>query len=401
MILESLPEVAAEGIADVYAALAQDGRPERLDLGIGVYRDSSGHSPILECVRRAQSVLRAKETTKDYRSPSGNREYCEAIERLVLGADHTALREGRVITLQTPGAGGALRAGGELLELSTRTTLWIPEPTWDQQLLIFGAAGLNLQPYPYYDRASNRLQLEPMLDRLRTARRGDAVLLHGCCHNPTGADPTREGWAAIADVCAQQGLIPFVDLVYQGFASGIDEDAWATRLLADRVPEMLLATSSSKSFGLYRERAGTLSVLSTKRAQHGVRAERHLSRIVRSLYFMPPDSGAATVVEILGDAVLRNQWHAELDAMRRRIITVRGAFADALRRVSDREQYEYLRTQNGMFSLLPLGPSAVVELRREHAIYMMPDARINLAALNIGSIERVARAVVAAQRAGG
>ena len=395
-MLAGLPHLDADPIGEVYALLAQDRRSDRLDLGIGVYRDATGHSPIMTCVVEAEKRLLQKQTTKEYRSPSGNHEYCDLMEALVLGAEHSALQARRVITVQTPGAGGALRAGAEVIKAaSPRGVIWVPSPTWDQQLLILGSAGLRLKPYPYYDRAANRLLFDEMMTALRGASAGDAVLLHGCCHNPTGEDLTNQQWGAVALLFAERGLVPFVDLVYQGFGEGIEKDASATRYLAQSLPEMVLASSSSKTFGVYRERAGILSLLHMPGGQHRANLERHISRITRSLYFMPPDAGASTVVEVLTDTALKGQWLTELEAMRTRLASLRVLLAEALQRATGSDHFRYIAGQKGMFSLLPLGAAELDELRRAHAIYLMPDGRINVAAVSATNVERIAGAMAA------
>jgi aspartate aminotransferase len=390
----ALRELADHPVGQVYAALARDRNPNKLDLGIGVYRDASGRCPVMASVQKAQHRLVDSELTKEYRSPDGNWNYCRHIEKLVLGASHPALAARRVLTVQTPGAGGGLRAGAELIQAAARgARIWLPAPTWEHQQLVFRVAGLKLAEYPYYDRQSNRLLFDEMIATLRKAEAGDIVLLHGCCHNPSGEDLSQEQWRALSTVVTGSGLVPFVDLAYQGFADGIDEDVFGARLLAATVPEMILVSSSSKSFGIYRERAGTVSLIFSKPGREMTNAARHLSEVTRSLYFMPPDTGAAIVAEILADEALSELWRRELDAMRGRIIELRASLSRALASQISSGDFEYLARQKGMFSLLPLSSEALSRLQTSHSIYMMPDARINVAAVTEANVTVIAKAI--------
>ena len=398
-MFDRLPELSDDPVGQVYARLFRDPRTDKLDLGIGVYRDASGQSPILNCILESQRRICARQLTKAYMSPVGNVAYCGLAERLILGDDHPALSEGRVSTVQTPGAGGALRAGAELVRaISADARIWLSDPTWDHQWLIMEHSGLSLATYPYYDDATHRVRFSDMLVALERAAPGDAILLHGCCHNPTGADLTPEQWCELAILLERKRLIPFVDLVYQGLGDGIEEDAAGTRCLASIVPEMLIASSSSKSFGVYRDRTGALSVLSNGPGALRANVDRHVSRITRSLYFMPPDWGAALVAEVLGDEALKALWRDELEKIRNRIRALRAGFAEALVKATGEADFSYIAREKGMFSLLPLDWDAIQQLGERHAIYLMPDGRINVAALTESTIDRVAAAVAAELR---
>ena len=394
-MLENLPILPEDPTGKVYQALAADANPRKVDLGIGVYRDASGNSPVMAAVREAQARVVARQESKAYLPPRGNAHYLALMERLVLGADHEALRDRRIFSTQTPGAGGGLRCAAEFIkQASPGARIWVPRPTWDHQLLIFEYAGLTIFEHGYYDPQDHRLRFDTMMDDLKQARPGDVLLLHGCCHNPTGADLSLDQWSAIAHMAVARGIVPFVDLVYQGLGEGLEGDVEGLRLLARSVPEMLLVSSSSKSFATYRDRAGLFSVMAAPGAAGLANASRHISRITRSLYFMPPDMGAATVVELLADPALSMLWETELEFMRNRIagqrVTMRRALETRLAR-----SFAHLTEERGMFSLLGLPADEVARLAQEHGIYLMPDSRINFAAIADRDVERVADAIAA------
>jgi aspartate aminotransferase len=392
-MFDALEEIAVHPVAALYLALARDPNPEKVDLGIGVYRDSQGRSPIMGSVRQAMQRLAEKQKTKEYISPGGNRRYSRHMEQLVLGESHSALRDKRVVTYQTPGAGGGLRIAAEVVHRATpNARIWVSDPTWEHQVHVVDAANVPTEVYPYFDRSTNRLQFDRMVTALRRIPAGDVLLLHGCCHNPTGEDLTREQWQIVAEICERQGIIPFIDLVYQGFGDGIEEDAFGARLIAQICSEAIIVTSSSKSFGIYRDRAGTVSLVT--RTNAGIaNTERHLSSIAGGLYFMPPDFGAALVTEILEDETLRGQWRAELETMRTRIVGLRARFRKLLQQKLQHRNFDFLERQKGMFSLLPLSTINLADLQSRHSVYMMPDARINLAALTEERVERVVDAI--------
>ena len=257
-----IPQFDVHPLARVYMAFAKDQNPAKADLGIGVYRDAQGESPILNCVRQAEKKLVASRQTKEYLSPEGNTIYSSLIEKLLLGENHPALVEDRVRSIQTPGGGGALRVAAELIHtVAPDATVWLSRPTWSHQAFVLEQAGVRMAEYPYYDRASNRLEFDRLCETLNTARPGDVVLLHGCCHNPSGEDLAEEHWEALCELLWQRQLVPYIDIAYLGFGDGIEADMIGTRLLAAAAPEMIIASSSSKSFGVYRDRAGALTVI--------------------------------------------------------------------------------------------------------------------------------------------
>jgi aspartate aminotransferase len=387
--LEPLPPDPILGMAQMFA---NDPAPNKVDLGIGVYKDETGQAKILDCVKAAERVLLETQTTKAYLSSAGNPAFNTVTAELLFGPEHPALAEGRVRTVQTPGGTSALRVAADFLRAhNPGATIWLPKPTWANHGAIFAAAGLTVAEYPYYDAAGARLRFEEMLDALAAARPGDVVLLHGCCHNPTGADPDHAQWAELARLLQRTGATPLVDLAYQGFGEGLDEDAHAVRLLAAQLPELIVASSYSKNFALYRDRAGALTVVSAP----GVDADRvraHLMRVIRTNYSMPPDHGAAVVATILGEPRLRTMWQAELAVMRQRIREIRQLLAKALNARSPND-YAFIGRQNGMFTTLSLTGADVVRLREVHHIHASASGRINVAGLTKADIDHLADAL--------
>ena len=362
---------------------------------MGVYRDLSGNTPVLACVRRAEQAVLAAQTTKSYVAAAGREEFNTAVEEMVLGPAHVARRDRRARTAQTPGGCGALRVGAELIRAAAPdVTVHVSDPTWGNHTPLLGGSGLRLERYPYYDAAAHRLRFDAMLERLERAAEGDVVLIHACCHNPTGADLDPAQWQELGQLVTRRRLVPFLDLAYQGFAVDLDTDAAGVRLIAAQVPEALIAISFSKNLGLYRERAGALIVI----GENGSRADAmlsHVLQIARSIYSMPPDHGAAIAAHIFANPALMREWLEELAAMRTRISDMRGLLAQELHRVTGDGSFDFIRAQRGMFSLLGVSPQAVERLREKHHIYMMSDSRMNLAGLIPHNIRYVADAIAA------
>lgn len=368
---------------------------QKVDLGVGVYRDLSGNTPILDCVRRAEKEVLAAQTTKSYVAAGGREEFNSAVEELVLGTQHPARRERRARTSQTPGGCGALRVGAELIKAAAPgAAVHLSDPTWGNHSPLLGGCGLKLQRYPYYDPLTHELHFEAMLQRLQSAPAGDVVLIHACCHNPTGADLNAVQWQTVAELLEQRRLIPFLDLAYQGFAASLESDAAAVRMIAQRVPELLIAVSFSKNLGLYRERVGSLTVISENETRADA-VHSHMLQIARSIYSMPPDHGAAIAAKIFGDPQLKQEWILELDTMRQRIQEMRTLLADRLKEVTGSAAFDFIRTQRGMFSLLGVSPKAVERLREQHHIYMTADSRMNLAGIMPHNVTYVAEAFAA------
>lgn len=380
-------------ILGLLAAFREDTSPQKVDLGVGVYKDEEGKTPVLEAVRVAEGLLLQEQQTKVYLGPGGNEQFNASMGKLVLGADHPALRDGRVRTLQAPGGCGSLRLGAELLVAASKdATVHVSDPTWANHVPLLGGAGLRLERYPYYDARSGAVKFDAMLERLNALPAGDIVLLHGACHNPTGADLSFEQWQAVTKVLQDRALVPYIDIAYQGLGDGLDEDARGARLVASSVPEALIAVSCSKNFGLYRERVGALIVVGQQSA-HAEASASHLRRIARGLYSMPPDHGAAVVARILDDAKLDAMWRNELTAMRERIGELRASLTKALAKTCPGRDFSAVARQRGMFSMLDLPRGAAERLRAEHHIYMVTDGRINIAGLRRGSIDYVANMI--------
>jgi len=389
-MFERLKQLPQDPILQLMQMFRDDTRPNKVDLGVGVYKDDAGNTPIMASVHEAERRLLEGETTKSYVGPAGAAGFNEAMARLILGNTNSLIRDGRISVIQTPGGCGALRMAAEFFRLcQPDTTVWVSTPTWANHMPLLGGAGLNIREYPYLNRETLTVDFAAMLETLEGARAGDVVLLHGCCHNPSGADLTFEQWQAITQLIQRKGLLPFVDMAYQGLGEGIEEDAAGVRYLAGQVPEMVIAASCSKNFGLYRERTGALMLISATGVINTAATSQLLS-VVRSHYSMPPAHGAAIVETILGDDALRAEWQSELSGMCERILGLRHAFADALAPVGD---FGFIARQRGMFSFLGITPEQVRQLREEHGIYMLESSRVNVAGLNNQVLLRVASAI--------
>lgn len=390
--LELLPDDPLLGLLSAYRA---DPSSEKVDLGVGVYKDERGRTPVLEAVRAAERWLITEQETKAYIGPAGNERFNDAIAKLVLGAEHLALRAKRVRVVQAPGGCGALRLAAELItQANAGATIHIGDPTWANHVPLLKSAGLKLRYYPYYNALTGEVRFDQIVRALGVLPRGDVILLHGSCHNPTGADISSDQWHALADVVSERGLIPFVDLAYQGLGEGLDQDAQGVRVLASAVPEMLIAASCSKNFGLYRERVGAFLVVAENEL-HANTVASNVCRVARGLYSMPPDHGAAVVVRIVEDAKLAALWRTELKRMRERTLLLRNALSEALAYACRSRNLSYVSTQHGMFSLMDLPPGAVDRLRRDKHIYLANDGRINISGLNEYSVDYVAWSIAA------
>jgi aspartate aminotransferase len=386
-----------DAILGLMAKFRDDPAPQKVDLGVGVFRDLSGNTPILDCVRRAEKRVLAAQSTKSYVGAAGREEFNLAVEELVLGTSHTARRDRRARTVQAPGGCGALRVGAELIRAAApNTTVHVSDPTWGNHVPLLGSSGLRLESYPYYAAASRELRFAAMLERLDRAAAGDVVLVHACCHNPTGADLAPDQWRELIALLQRRQLIPYLDLAYQGFGDDLTADVAGVRMVAEQLPEVLIATSYSKNLGLYRERVGALIVISDNETRADAVYSQVL-QIARSIYSMPPDHGAAIAACIFADPELRESWVSELAAMRNRIKDMRALLARHLRQVTGNGSFDFIEAQRGMFSLLGVSTEAVGRLRDEHHIYMTNDSRMNLAGVMPHNAAYVAQAIVAAQ----
>ena len=390
-MFETLTAAPPDKILSLSVLYRADNRPDKMDLGVGVYKDSSGATVIMKAVREAEKRLYDSQSTKTYLGMAGDEGFNKAMLQMVFGADGDYAR---LFAGQTAGGTGALRTLAELLaKARPEATVWLSDPTWANHFPILKAAGLKTATYPYFDAATGAVKFDQMLDGLKAAKAGDIVLLHGCCHNPTGANLTIDQWEKVADLLVAQNLFPFVDLAYQGFGDGLEADCAPTRLLAKKVPEMAIATSCSKNFSVYRDRVGCAMLL-CKDADAVKIAGSQLLMATRTMYSMPPDHAAAAVRIILEDEGLTANWKSELEEMRLRMLNLRKGFADALRRHSNSDRFDFIAEHRGMFSRLGITEAQVDRLREEHGIYMVGDSRFNVAGLKEDRLEELAKAVV-------
>ncbi len=392
-MFESVQPAPPDPILGLTAAFREDPRPEKINLSVGVYQDEHGKTPILDCVYTAEKRLTSAAASKSYLPISGSPEYVDVVQQLAFGAGHEVLRSKRVVGAHTPGGTGALRVAADFLHtILPQATLWMSDPTWPNHPSIFEAAAVPTKTYPYFDKASNGLAWEPLLAAIRKMPAGDVILLHGCCHNPTGIDPTVAQWSEIADAIYDRGLVPLLDFAYQGFADGIEEDAAGLRAFLRPGAELMVCSSFSKNFGLYRERVGALSIVAPDQtAAQAVQSQ--VNRVIRANYSNPPGHGADIVNCILHDSQLREIWEREVAAMRCRINGMRQGLVDALADKGVPGDYSFITQQRGMFSFTGLTKDQVETLREQHAIYIVGSGRINVAGLTPANIERVAEAI--------
>lgn len=392
-MLEHLDRLPPDPILGLMAAFRADSDSRKVDLGVGVYRDDAGQTPIMKAVREAERELIAKQTTKTYVAAVGNAGFNEAMERLVLGQGHAALGSGRLRTIQAPGGCGALRLGAELIRAAAPdAVVHVSTPTWANHVPLLSNCGLRLESYPYFDPTTGGVAFDAMLAALDRLPARSVVLLHASCHNPTGADLEESQWRDLLGVVRRRSLLPFIDIAYQGLGRGVGEDAYGPRLFCAELPEVMVAVSCSKNFGLYRERTGALHSLSATTTAADA-AISQLMRIARGLYSMPPDHGAAIVHGILTEERLRASWAAEVDMMRSRIQHLRAAAVQHLATACPRKDFGYILRQRGMFSYLGVDTAAVRQLREQHHVYMMDDGRINVCGLRMDNIGYFAQAV--------
>jgi len=393
MILSGLTAVGDDPILLVSTLFRADDNPNKVDLGVGVYKDADGNTAILECVKKAEEYLVKHQETKAYLSPAGNPGYNQAIKELLFGADHPALKENRAVTFQAPGGTGAIRIGIDFLKTcKPDATVWVSDPTWPNHYGIVDAANLKAEKYRYYNMKKGQFLFDEMMEDLGQAKEGDVVLLHGCCHNASGADLSKEQWNIVADFMLERKLLPFIDIAYQGFANGIEEDAYAVKLLCEKLPEAIVASSCSKNFAIYRDRAGAVTLVSGTEELSKVNAS-HALKIVRSIYSMPPDHGAAVVSHILNDDELRALWIKEVDEMRTRVKEMRQLFVKQIAEKAPSSDFGFIAKQNGMFSYLTLTPEQTQILINEHHIYMMANGRVNIAGLTLSNMDYVTDAI--------
>jgi aromatic-amino-acid transaminase len=387
-MLETLNPQPQDKILALIAMFRDDPRTDKIDLGVGVYKDATGLTPVMRAVKAAERQLWEVEKTKSYTGLAGEPAYNAAMVQMILGAGFAD----RAASVATPGGTGAIRQALELIRMAApKARVWMSNPTWPNHPSIVKYLGMTGVEYRYFDAATGGVDFAGMLADLANVTAGDAVLLHGCCHNPTGANLSLDQWTEVTDLLAAKGAIPFVDLAYQGFGDGLDADAAATRLVAAKFPEVLIAASCSKNFGIYRERTGILIALTSPDRKGVVQA--NLAFLNRQNYSFPPDHGARLVTMILEDAALTADWKAELEEVRLNMLSLRQQLADDLRRATNSDRFDFIAHHRGMFSRLGLTEAQVNTLREQHGIYMVSDSRINIAGLNARTVPVLAAAI--------
>ena len=390
--VEMAPRDPILGLNEAYGS---DTREHKVNLGVGVYYDADGHVPLLRAVRAAEEARLGHLTPRGYLPIDGIAAYDAAVQRLLFGADSPLIAERRVVTSQGLGGTGALKVGADFLRhLNPNAPVAISTPSWENHRALFEAAGFKVVNYPYYDAASHGLDFAGMLSSLSGLPRGAVVVLHACCHNPTGVDLDTAQWRQVVDVVREKGLLPFLDIAYQGFGDGIEEDALAVRLFADAGVPMLVASSFSKSFSLYGERVGALSIAAANH-EEALRVQSQVKRVIRSNYSNPPTHGASVVSAVLHSDELRAMWHEELGQMRGRIRAMRLGLVERLKAAGVQADFDFIVRQRGMFSYSGLSSAQVDRLREEFAIYAVGTGRICVAALNDRNIDAVAQAIAA------
>lgn len=397
MHFDAIGRVPGDPILGLMEAYAQDSNPRKFDLGVGVYKDAQGLTPIPEAVKIAEARLVESQDTKTYIGGHGNPLFGKVINELVLGTDSKLIAEQRAGATQTPGGTGALRLAADFIaQCLPGKGVWLSNPTWPIHETIFAAAGVKVSHYPYVG-SDNRLEVEAMLAVLNEVPNGDVVLLHACCHNPTGFDLNHDDWQRVLDVVRSRNLLPLIDFAYQGFGDGLEQDAWSTRLFAAELPELLITSSCSKNFGLYRDRTGAL-IVCAKTADKLIDIRSQLANIARNLWSTPPDHGAAVVATILADPELKARWADEVEAMRLRIAQLRSGLVEALEPHGLRERFAHIGVQRGMFSYTGLSPEQVQQLREHHSVYMVSSGRANVAGIDATRLALLAEAIASVSK---
>lgn len=391
-MFETLTPQAPDKILSLMAAFRADPRATKIDLGVGVYKDADGRTPVMRAVKAAERKLWETEATKTYTGLAGEPAFADAMRSLILGDSVPAAR---VAAAATPGGTGAIRQGFELVRMAAPgATVWLSAPTWPNHPSILKYLGIPVAEYRYFDEATRGVDFDGMMADLGRVARGDAVLLHGCCHNPTGANLTPDQWVQVADLLNARGAVPFVDIAYQGFGDGLDADAVGTRTIAARCPEVIIAASCSKNFGIYRERTGLLMAVGDEARQPVMQGT--LAFLNRQNFSFPPDHGARLVTMILTDPALRADWEAELEQVRKGMLGLREQLAAELRQRTNSDRFDFIARHRGMFSRLGASPAQVEQMRAEAGIYMVGDSRLNIAGLNAATVPVLAAAIVAA-----
>ena len=389
----SLKALPADPILGLLAKYNEDTNPKKIDLGVGVYKNEAGETTVLNCVKKAEQHRTDTETSKVYLGPTGSGLFNDEMSKLIFGQAHKVLTENRARTVSTPGGTGALRVAAEFIKsCKAGATIWVSNPTWANHTGLFEAAGLTVKTYPYYDYENKNLDFDGMLSALKQVSADDAVLLHACCHNPSGMDLNNEQWQQVADVAKSIGFTPVLDMAYQGFGQGLNEDAYGLRLMAESVAEMVVCSSCSKNFGLYRERIGACTIIGASSLQADIAYSVALS-VIRVIYSMPPAHGAALVETILSSDELRNEWYEELAQMRNRINGNRQLIVDKLLEHGVTRDFNFITQQAGMFSFLGITPEQVQQLQDEYSIYMVGSSRMSIAGIANSNVDYLAQSI--------
>ena len=398
-MFQSLPALPADPILGLMASYRADSNPKKIDLGIGVYKNETGDTPVMTAVKKAEGMILDSQTTKSYVGPTGAAGYNAVVAELLLGKSLNDSLGKRRVTVQSPGGCGGLRLAAEFIKSANPdATVWVSNPTWANHVPLLGSAGLKIAEYPYYDYDSHSVKFDAMIECLSKIDSGDIVLLHGCCHNPCGADLNQEQWQQVRDVALKQGFTVFIDLAYQGLGDGLEEDVYGTRLLAESLSELIVVSSCSKNFGLYRERTGAMTLICDSDAAATV-ATTQIAGAARAMYSMPPDHGAAIVQLILSNDVLRKEWDAELTEMRDRINGLRAQFVKQIQSIGIGQDFSFIEREKGMFSFLGVNVDQVQTLVNDYSIYLVNSSRINVAGINDSNIKYLANSLATVLKA--
>ena len=393
MMFEKISAAAPDPILGLNDEFNADIRTAKINLGVGVYKDAAGNTPILPSVKKAEAKLLEHEKTKSYLGIAGTADYALAVQKLLFGNDSLIIADKRAHTAQAPGGTGALRIAAEFIKRQIGdVTIWVSEPTWANHIGIFEAAGLKISRYGYYDEKTKDIDFDTVVSDLENAKAGDVLLVHGCCHNPTGIDPDNAQWTQLANLCANKKLLPLFDFAYQGFARGIEEDAEGLRIFTEHCDEILVASSFSKNFGIYNERTGAFTVVA-KTADIANTVFSQLKSIIRVIYSNPPAHGGAVVTTILTDEELRAEWETEVEAMRNRILAMRKLFVETLQQKGVAMDFNFIERQNGMFSFSGLSTEQVIKMREDSAVYAVNSGRFNVAAMTEGNMDALCEAI--------
>ena len=390
-MLEQLQQQPPDKILDLMQTFKEDPRANKLDLGIGVYKNENGQTPIINAVKKAEKILWEQETTKSYTKLTGDSDFQTVMKELIFS---DCVSEDIISTAHTPGGTGAIRQAFELIRLaSPNSKIWISNPTWPNHISILKFLNIPYSEYVYFDKKTCELNFDGMMESLKNTKPGDIILLHGCCHNPTGANLNNDQWKELQKFLCDNQLVPLIDLAYQGFGDGLDEDAYGVRLLAKKCEELILAASCSKNFGIYRERTGILFTISENEKIKNI-SSNTLAFLNRQNFSFPPDHGGKLVTLILKNEELKSSWIKELNEMRLNMLDIRKSLAEELRKESQSNRFDFLETHRGMFSLLGATKDQVLNMREKHAIYMIEDSRVNIAGLNKKRLSKLAGAII-------